>query len=275
MGKWYDKVQEAYNFIIQNTSLKPDVGIILGTGLGELAEKIEKINTIPYEEIPHFPVSTVESHKGTLIFGHLGGKNVVAMQGRFHYYEGYSMKEVTFPVRVMKLLGIKVLLVSNACGGMNPLFRRGDLMIIADHINFFPESPLRGENEEKFGPRFPDMYNTYTPELTKLAEDIALREGISVRKGIYLGIQGPAIETAAEYRMLRAMGADAVGMSTVPEVLVAKHMDIKVLGISVITDIGLPDAMRPLSLEDVIESAGKAEPKLTKLMEKVVEEIKI
>ncbi len=275
MGEWYNKAQESLKYIEQKTSVKPDIGIILGTGLGGLAERIEKIDVIPYEEIPHFPVSTVESHKGKLIFGKLGGKSVVAMQGRFHYYEGYSMKEVTFPVRVMKLLGIKILLVSNACGGMNPLFKRGDLMIIADHINFFPESPLRGRNEDEFGPRFPDMYNTYNPDLIKLAENIALKEGIPVKKGVYVGVQGPAIETGAEYRMLRGMGADAVGMSTVPEVIVARHMEIKVLGISVITDIGLPDAMRPLSLEDVIEAAGKAEPKLTRLMERVVEEIEI
>ncbi len=275
MGKWYDKAQEAFNFIKEKISVKPEIGIILGTGLGGLAERIEKINIIPYEEIPHFPVSTVESHKGKLIFGKLGGKIVVAMQGRFHYYEGYSMKEVTFPVRVMRLLGINILLVSNACGGMNPLFQRGDLMIIADHINFFPESPLRGKNEDAFGPRFPDMYNTYDPDLIKLAEDVALREGISVKKGVYVGVPGPSIETSAEYRMLRGMGADAVGMSTVPEVIVARHMEIKVLGISVITDVGLPDAMRPLSLEDVIAAAGRAEPKLTKLMEQVVGEIEI
>ncbi len=274
MGEILEKAKEAVKAIRKEVKTKPKIGIILGTGLGKLAERIKNKKVISYKDIPHFPVSTVETHAGRLIFGKLGKKDVVAMQGRFHYYEGYSMREVTFPVRVMKLLGVKTLLVSNAAGGLNPQFTAPSLMIITDHIGLFmPENPLRGENEDEFGPRFPDMYNCYDKDLVNLALEIALKEKIKVERGVYVYVPGPNLETAAEYRMLRILGADAVGMSTVPEVVVARHMGIKVLGISVITDMGLPDALEPLSLEKVITNAGKAEPLLTKLMEKIVERL--
>jgi purine-nucleoside phosphorylase len=269
------KIEESINKIKQEIKLVPKVGIILGTGLGKLVENIKDMQTILYEKIPHFPLSTVESHEGKLIFGTLAYKPVVCMQGRFHYYEGYSMKEITFPVRVMRFLGIKVLIVSNAAGGVNPLFSRGDIMLIVDHINLLPDNPLRGENDEKLGPRFPDMYNAYDKELIELAEKVGVEHKILVKKGVYVAMQGPCFETFAEYRMIRTIGGDAVGMSTVPEVITARHMGIKVLGVSIITDLCFPDSPQPVSHEIVIKAANEAEPKLTKLIEEVVRKLEV
>jgi len=266
-------IDECVGFIRKQTRMKPEVGIILGTGLGQLAHEIKIDNSISYDKIPNFPVSTVESHQGRLIFGSLSGRKVVAMQGRFHYYEGYSAQQITLPVRVMKYLGIKLMIVSNACGGLNPFFSAGDLVIITDHINLLPDNPLRGPNDESIGPRFPDMYNTYDKEYVKLAEQVALEEKIPVRKGVYASVQGPNLETGAEYRFLRIIGADVVGMSTVPEVIVARHMGLKVIGISVVTDMGLPDALKPCSLKEIIETANRAEPNLTRLIKLLVAKI--
>ena len=247
----------------------PKTAIILGTGLGQLASEITDKNEIPYEEIPNFPVSTVEGHSGKLIFGKLGGIDILAMQGRFHFYEGYSMKEVTFPVRVMYELGIKTLFVSNAAGGMNPQFKIGDLMIITDHINFFPEHPLRGKNFPT-GPRFPDMHETYDQQLIQLATDIAKEKNIRVTYGIYIGVQGPTFETPAEYKMYRLFGADAVGMSTVPEVIVAHHCGIRTFGVSVITDLGGFDDPVEVSHEEVQEAANAAQPYMTEIMREMI-----
>ena len=247
----------------------PKTAIILGTGLGQLSSEITDKKEIPYAEIPNFPVSTVEGHSGKLIFGKLGGIDILAMQGRFHFYEGYSMKEVTFPVRVMYELGIKTLFVSNAAGGMNPKFRIGDLMIITDHINFFPEHPLRGKNYPT-GPRFPDMHETYDKKLIKLASDIAYEKKIRVTYGVYIGLQGPTFETPAEYRMYHLLGADAVGMSTVPEVIVAHHCGIRTFGISVITDLGGFDNPVEVSHEEVQEAANAAQPFMTEIMREMI-----
>jgi len=268
------QITEAVNFIRTKTKLEPRIGIILGTGLGSLASGIKLETTVGYETIPHFPVSTVESHAGKLLFGDLRGKKVVAMQGRFHYYEGHSMQQVTFPVRVMKALGIKILIVSNACGGLNPQFKSGDLMLITDHINLQGDNPLIGPNDETLGPRFPDMYNCYDKELVQLAENVALNLGMKLNRGVYVSVSGPNLETAAEYRFLRTIGADVVGMSTVPEVIVARHQGTKVLGFSIITDMGLPDALKPTSLEEIIACANKSEPLLRQLISEVVEKIK-
>lgn len=275
MSELKQQIIEALNFIRTKTKLEPQIGIILGTGLGGLAKEIEAETIIDYGDIPHFPISTVESHHGKLIFGKLSGKDVVAMQGRFHYYEGYTLKQVTFPVRVMKFLGVKYLLISNAAGGLNPLFRKGDLMIIVDHINLLGDNPLIGPNDDELGPRFPDMSEPYSKELIELAEQVALEEKIKVQKGVYVAMTGPSLETRAEYRFLRLIGADAVGMSTVPENIVANHMGMKVFGVSVITDECFPDALQPLSLEDVIKVASETEPKLTLLMKRLVEKIKV
>ncbi|MEO0069877.1 MAG: purine-nucleoside phosphorylase [candidate division WOR-3 bacterium] len=269
------RIRESIDYIKQQTDFTPQIGIILGTGLGRLVDEIKVKISIPYDKIPHFPISTVESHKGRLIFGTISGRKIVAMQGRFHYYEGYSAKEITHPVRVMKFLGIKLLIVSNACGGLNPQFSAGDLMIITDHINLLPENPLRGPNDESIGPRFPDMYNCYDREIIRLAEKVSLEEKIPVKKGVYVALQGPNLETAAEYRFLRIIGGDVVGMSTVPEVIVARHMGVKVLGISVVTDMGLPDALKPTDLKEIIITANKAEPKLTRLIKGVIEKISL
>ncbi|SYZ72127.1 Purine nucleoside phosphorylase 1 [Candidatus Zixiibacteriota bacterium] len=259
-------INEAASFIRTKTTLSPEIGIILGTGLGSLADGIEIAAKVDYGTIPHFPVSTVESHAGRLLFGSLQGKKVVAMQGRFHYYEGYSLQQVTFPVRVMKELGIKTLIVSNACGGLNPLFNRGDIMIITDHINLLGNNPLIGPNDNSVGDRFPDMYNCYDKDLVKLAEQVALEQKLPVKKGVYVSVAGPNLETAAEYRFLRAIGADVVGMSTVPEVIAARHQHTKVLAFSIITDMGLPDALTACSLDEIIATANKAEPKLRELI---------
>jgi len=270
-----EKIKGGVEYIRGRTEFVPELGIILGTGLGGLAEDIEVETAISYEYIPFFPVSTVESHFGRLLFGTLSGKRIVAMQGRFHYYEGYSMQKITYPVRVMKELGAQILLVSNACGGLNPNFKSGDIMVISDHINLLGDNPLRGKNDESLGPRFPDMYNCYDKDLLALAEEVALELGIKLQKGVYVAVDGPNLETAAEYRFLKRIGADVVGMSTVPEVIVARHQGMKVLGFSVITDMGLPDALKPTSLEDVIQTAKMAEPNLKKIMVKVIEKIKI
>ncbi len=270
-----ETIDEAAEFIQSKTELEPEIGIILGTGLGSLADEINLEQEISYRDIPHFPVSTVESHAGKLIFGHLGGKNLVAMQGRFHYYEGYDMKQVTLPVRVMKALGTETLVVSNACGGLNPLFRAGDIMVITDHINLLGSNPLFGPNDETLGPRFPDMCCCYDPELIKQAENAALNLGIRLQKGVYVAVAGPNLETAAEYRFLRIIGADVVGMSTVPEVIVARHQGMRVLGFSLVTDMGLPDALKPTNMVEILATAAKSEPLLKRIMTRVVEEIEV
>jgi purine-nucleoside phosphorylase len=268
-------IAESTDYIRKQTDHKAPIGIILGTGLGVLADEIDIHHVIPYENIPHFPVSTVESHSGKLLFGSLGGKDVVAMQGRFHFYEGYDLRQVTFPVRVLKALGIEILIVSNAAGGVNPQYRTGDLVLITDHINFQGENPLIGGNDKDLGPRFPDMYNCYDGELRELAERIALDEKIPLQKGVYVSVTGPNLETAAEYRMVRIIGGDLVGMSTVPEVIVARHQGTKVLGFSIVTDMGLPDAHTPCTIESVLKAAAEAQPKLTKLVKKTIERMKI
>ena len=268
-------INEATEFIRGKTKFVPGIGIILGTGLGSLAEGIKVEAKISYKEIPHFPISTVESHAGWLIFGELSGKKVVAMQGRFHYYEGYNLKQVTFPVRVMKDLGAKVLVVSNACGGLNPLFKAGDIMVITDHINLLGSNPLFGPNDESLGPRFPDMCHCYDPELIALAENVTLNLGIKLQKGVYVAVPGPNLETAAEYRFLRTIGADVVGMSTVPEVIAARHQSMRVLGFSLVTDMGLPDALKPTNMVEILATAAKSEPLLKKIMTRVIEEMKV
>ena len=265
----YEKIQETASWLKARTSTSPTTAIILGTGLGQLASEITESYEFAYKDIPNFPVSTVEGHAGKLIFGKLGGKDIMAMEGRFHFYEGYNMKEVTFPIRVMYELGIKTLFVSNASGGMNPSFKIGDLMIIDDHINFFPEHPLRGKNFPT-GPRFPDMHETYDHELIALADSIASEKGIEVKHGVYIGVQGPTFETPAEYRMYRGFGADAVGMSTVPEVIVAHHCGIKVFGISIITDLGGFDVPVAVSHEEVQVAANNAQPKMTEIMREMI-----
>jgi purine-nucleoside phosphorylase len=262
----HTQLNDATEYITGQVDLKPGIGIILGTGLGSLVDGIEMVGTVDYDKIPHFPVSTVESHAGRLLFGNLKSKPVVCMQGRFHFYEGYSFQEIAFPVRVMKKLGIETLIVSNAAGGMNPNFVPGDIMLIKDHINFFPGNPLIGTNDEKWGDRFPDMYEVYNHGYIKMAKEVALEQNIRLQEGVYVGLTGPCLETAAEYRMLRGFGADAVGMSTVPEVITAHHQHNKILAFSIITDMGLPDNMHPCSLEDVIGTASKTEPKLRDLI---------
>lgn len=275
MENLLQKIDQATDFIKQQTKITPEIGIILGTGLGSTGEEIQLDKVIEYTEIPHFPVSTVESHSGRLLLGTLSGKRVVAMQGRFHYYEGYSMQEVTFPVRVMHKLGVGILVVSNACGGMNPLFEAGDIMVIADHINLQGNNPLIGENLDKLGPRFPDMYGCYDSDLMKLVEEVAIEEGIKLQRGVYVSVAGPNLETAAEYRFLRMIGADVVGMSTVPEVIVARHQGTRVLGLSIVTDMGLPDALGPMNLEKILKTAAAAEPKLKRLIVRTLERIKV
>ncbi len=273
MEKLKGKIEEAAEFLLGKTGTRPRAGIILGTGLGALAAEIAEESVVSYQEIPHFPVSTVESHAGRLIFGRLGNKDVVAMQGRFHYYEGYSMQQLTFPVRVMKRLGVDTLLVSNACGGMNPQYRPGDIMIIEDHINLLGHNPLIGPNDETLGPRFPDMSQPYSPELITLVQRIALEAKITLQKGVYVAVTGPCLETRAEYRFLRNIGADVVGMSTVPEVIVAVHSSMRTLGLSVVTDACFPDTLKPVDIEEILKVAAEAEPKLTLLMKRVVEEL--
>ena len=264
-----ERIQETAEFLRSKMHTNPETAIILGTGLGSLVGEITEKYEISYQDIPHFPVSTVEGHSGKLIFGKLGNKDIMAMQGRFHFYEGYSMKEVTFPIRVMKELGIRTLFVSNAAGGMSPNFEIGDLMIITDHINFFPEHPLQGKNIP-YGPRFPDMSEAYNKNLIQKADKIAEEKGIKVQHGIYLGTQGPTFETPAEYKMFHILGADAVGMSTVPEVIVANHCGIKVFGVSVITDLGVEGKIVEVTHEEVQKAADEAQPRMTTIMRELI-----
>ncbi|HCN52444.1 MAG TPA: purine-nucleoside phosphorylase [Prevotella sp.] len=265
----YERIQETASWLRQRMTINPKIAIILGTGLGQFASEITDADEIPYQDIPHFPVSTVEGHAGKLIFGHLGGKEIMAMDGRFHYYEGYAMKEITFPIRVMHELGITTLFVSNASGGMNPLFKIGDLMVITDHINLFPEHPLRGKNVPP-GPRFPDMHEAYDKDLIREADRIAIEKGIRLTHGVYVGVQGPTFETPAEYAMYHTLGGDAVGMSTVPEVIVARHCGIRVFGMSVITDLGISDHPVEVSHEEVQEAAHRSEPLMTEIMREMI-----
>jgi len=264
------RILEARRYVRSESSLRPDVAIILGTGLGGLAREIRRAVRIPYADIPHFPVSSVIGHSGQLVLGQLSGKKVVAMNGRVHFYEGYSMGEVTFPLRVMKSLGARTLIVSNAVGGMNPFYDRGDIVIIADHINLMGENPLIGPNDESIGVRFPDMSEPYAEKLIELAEKAAIDLRIKVHRGVFIGVAGPNFETKAEYRFLKGIGADTVGMSTVPEVLVARHMSMNVLGLSVVTDMCLPDALKPANHLVVAKAAARAEPKLTKIVKEVL-----
>jgi purine-nucleoside phosphorylase len=262
----HDRVAEAAGVIQGRTKVRPEAAIVLGTGLGGLAREIEVEAEIPYGEIPGFPLSTVEAHAGKLLAGRLAGRPVIAMQGRFHRYEGYDLQQVTFPVRVLHALGARTLAVSNACGGMHPLWGPGDLVLLSDHINLLGDNPLIGPNDERMGPRFPDMSAPYDPELRALARTVALELGIVLREGVYVAVPGPNLETRAEYRMLRALGADVVGMSTVPEVIVAVHQGMRVVGVSIITDQCLPDALEPADISRIIATASKAEPQLTKLI---------
>lgn len=260
------KIKESVEFITKQIKARPHAGIILGTGLGGLVQEIEDKIEIPYSHIPNFPVSTVEGHKGQLIFGMLGGKQVVAMQGRFHFYEGYTMAELTFPIRVMKSLGIEILIVSNASGGLNPGFEVGDIMFITDHINLMGDNPLIGKNHEELGPRFPDMSEPYDRRMLDQAANIASKAGIPFKTGVYVAVTGPTFETPAEYRYLHTIGGDAVGMSTVPEVIVARHMDLPVFAVSVISDLGVPGKIVEVSHQIVLAAARKAEPRMTQII---------
>jgi len=262
----FDKIRETAGFIKNRIDQLPVAGIILGSGLGSMADLVEEPVVIPYRDIPNFPVSTVEGHEGKLIFGLLGGRQVVMMAGRFHYYEGYNMDEVTFPVRVMKAIGVETLFISNAAGGMNKHFRVGDIMLIHDHINLFPEHPLRGRNDERLGLRFPDMSEPYALDLLKRAHEIAANLDIAVHQGVYVGLQGPTFETRAEYYWLHVIGGDAVGMSTVPEVIVAIHSGMKVFAASIITDLGIREELNVITHEEVLEAANAAAPKLAAIM---------
>jgi purine-nucleoside phosphorylase len=267
----WEHVQEAAQYVRSRWNKAPRVGLVLGTGLGALAREIEAESIIPYPELPHFPKSTVESHKGQLVCGSLAGHDVMAMEGRFHLYEGYSPWQVTFPIRVMKELGCELLIVSNAAGGLNPHFDRGDLVVIEDHINLLGLNPLVGPNDERLGPRFPDMIEPYTRSLQDLAHQVALEKNLVSRRGVYVAVLGPNLETRAEYRFLRTIGADVVGMSTVPEVLIAVHSGMKVLGFSIVTDMCLPDALKPVSIEEIIAVANQAEAQLRTLVTGVLE----
>ncbi|WP_237227966.1 purine-nucleoside phosphorylase [Rubinisphaera sp. JC750] len=267
------KIQEAAAAVAQKYTETPRIGLILGTGLSGLAQQIQNQVVLPYEEIPHFPKSTVESHTGQLVCGSLQGQNIVAMEGRFHYYEGYSLQEVTFPVRVMKELGCEILIVTNAAGGMNTQYQLADIMIIEDHINMMPENPLRGVNDPNLGPRFPDMSAPYDAELIGVAKKSALELQVPAHTGVFVAVPGPNLETRAEYRMLKAFGADLVGMSTVPEVIVAQHAGLRVLGFSVVTDMCLPDALEPVELSKILEVAAIGGERLSRLIPKVIEQL--
>lgn len=273
VAEFRQKRDEALAFIQSKTTHRPEYLVILGTGLGQLGHQMEIRDSISYADIPHFPVSTVESHAGRLAFGELGGKEVVVMQGRFHFYEGYSMQQIVFPLRVLQANGAKTLIVSNAAGGMNPNYRRGDIMLITDHINLLGDNPLIGPNDDALGPRFPDMSRPYTPALIDLAEKTALAEGIRMHQGVYVSVSGPNLETRAEYRFLRGIGADVVGMSTVPEVIAAVHMGMRVMGISVITDECFPDSLQPVEMAEILEAAAIAEPKMSRIVTKVLEQL--
>jgi purine-nucleoside phosphorylase len=270
------QIEEAVEFLKTRINVAPRIGVILGTGLGnQFVSHIENAVSIPYSEIPNFPVATVEYHHGHLIHGFIQGKPVIVMQGRFHYYEGYHMQQITLPVRVMKMLGVQYMLISNAAGNMNRSWRKGELMLLDDHINLLPENPLRGKNEKSFGPRFPDMSEPYSPYLNKLLHAIAERKNITLREGVYVSVSGPNLETRAEYRFLQRIGADAVGMSTVPEVIVCNHMKLPCCAISVLTDDCDPDNLKPVSLEEIIAIAGQAEVKLTDLFLELISQIEI
>ncbi|MBN1843053.1 MAG: purine-nucleoside phosphorylase [Deltaproteobacteria bacterium] len=273
MESFKNKALEATEFVGAKISARPDIGLLVGTGLGASVESLEEGMSVDYGDIPHFPVSTVVSHQGRLLFGNMKGKPILAMQGRFHYYEGYSVKEVTLPVRVMQLLGVKTLIVSNASGGINPLFCAGDIMVITDHINLTGSNPLIGPNVEEWGPRFPDMMQVYDPKLIAIAENAGLENRIRVQKGVYVGLAGPSLETRAEIRFLKTIGADAVGLSTIPEVIAAVHGGMAILGLSVITNMNLPDNPKPCRIDEVIATAEATAPRLKALIEKVVEEL--
>jgi purine-nucleoside phosphorylase len=266
----WEEVQATVDYIIDKTNFSPEYGVILGSGLGGFTDDIEVDYILPYSEIPNFPVSTVQGHKGALVFGHIKGKKVVAMQGRFHFYEGYSMKEVTFPVRVMKHLGVEKLIVSNASGGVNSKYKVGSIVLLKDHINMMPEHPLRGKNDERFGPRFVNMSEPYSRKMLAKAKEIAKELAIVVQDGIYLGLQGPTFETLSEYRMVKLLGADCVGMSTVPEVIVARHMELETFGVSVITDMGDEESIDTITHEEVLEAARQAEPHVRQLIKELI-----
>jgi purine-nucleoside phosphorylase len=270
MTEQKEKIRLAVEFIRKKTSDDYPVGIVLGTGLGALAKEIEVELSLDYGDIPYFPISTVETHHGKMIFGKLAGKKVVAMQGRFHFYEGYSMQQIVFPIRVMKHLGVKTLGITNACGGLNPSYRKGDIMLIDDHINLLGGNPLIGPNDPEIGSRFPDMCAPYSPRILAIAEQVALEHKIKVQRGVYIALSGPCLETRAEYRMLRILGADVVGMSTVPEVIAAVHQGTEVFGMSIITDECFPDSLQPVSIEEIIEVSNHAEPKMTTIFKNVV-----
>lgn len=267
----WDKVQQTVEYIKTKTQFAPEYGVVLGSGLGSFADDIAVEYSLPYGDIPNFPVSTVQGHKGALLFGTIGNKKVVAMQGRFHFYEGYDMKQVTFPIRVMKYLGVEKLIVSNASGGVNPNYVVGDIVLINDHINMMPEHPLRGKNDDRFGPRFVNMSQPYSKAMIAKAKALAEKSNIEVKDGVYLSLQGPTFETLAEYRMVKALGGDCVGMSTVPEVIVARHMEMECFGVSVITDIGNEDNIDEVNHEEVLQAAQKAEPKVRNLIKQLIE----
>jgi purine-nucleoside phosphorylase len=266
----WEEVQQTVEYIKNKTGFTPEYGVILGSGLGSFTDDIAVQYTLPYNEIPNFPVSTVEGHKGALVFGTIGNKKVVAMQGRFHYYEGYDMKQVTFPVRVMKYLGVTKLIVSNASGGVNPNYKVGSIVLIKDHINMMPEHPLRGKNDQRFGPRFVNMSEPYSQKMIAKAKELAKELNIEVQDGVYLGLQGPTFETLSEYRMVKALGGDCVGMSTVPEVIVARHMELETFGLSVITDMGNEEAIESITHEEVLEAAREAEPHVRQLIKQLI-----
>jgi purine-nucleoside phosphorylase len=268
-----EKIKATANYISERTHTKAELCIILGTGLGGLTNEIIVRDEISYGDIPNFPLSTVDGHAGKLIVGTLGNKEILAMQGRFHYYEGYSMKEVTFPIRVIRELGVTTLIVSNACGGLNPVYQVGDIMIIKDHINFFPEHPLRGPNLDALGPRFPDMSHVYSLDLREKARQIANENNIPVKEGVYVGVSGPTFETPAEYLMFRLLGGDVVGMSTVPEAIVAHHAGMRIFGVSIITDSGVPGQIKEISHEEVQQVAGEAEPRMTLILTRLIESL--
>jgi len=266
----WELLQETVTYIKNKTNFTPEYGVILGSGLGSFTDDLKIEFTLPYHEIPNFPVSTVAGHKGALVFGTIGNKKVVAMQGRFHYYEGYSMQEVTFPVRVMKYIGVTKLIVSNASGGVNPNYKVGSIVVIKDHINMMPEHPLRGKNDERFGPRFVNMSEPYSAIMIAKVKEIAIAQNIEVFDGVYMGLQGPTFETLHEYKMVKVLGADCVGMSTVPEVIVARHMDLETFGISVITDIGSEEHLENITHEEVLKAANAGEPKVRQLIKELI-----
>lgn len=270
MSNLLNRIHETVSFLQQRTSFKPDVAIVLGSGLGNLVNHIDVSFSIPYADVPHFPVSTVKGHPGKLVFGKLNGRNVVVMQGRFHYYEGYSMEDVTFPIRVMKYLGANAIIISNASGGLNPKIKVGDLMILRDHINLVSDHPLRGHNDESIGPRFPDQHQLYDKQLIAKAQDIANQNHIVCHQGVYVGVTGPTFETPAEYKFMHIIGGDAVGMSTVPEVMVANHMGMRIFAISVISDEGNPEVPIQITHDEVVKAAAEAEPKMTKIVHELL-----